>query len=272
MADTLIKAAEKVGEARIHEQARANIATKQRLQMEQDFAMKRYEMEKAFALETEARQKSWELEKAETRSRLDFEMEEKQRIKETQRFQSGLEEIEKRRMSGDLTDEHADLAKFNWARQFEGLPGAAAFLGLPKEKDVNPFAQFFTEAPEAPSQAPEPTQSKLIGKTVDSGGQVQYQVSEGNEIRAVSPEEEVYAVNRNGEIVSAKMYEVAGNPNEFTLISPEEAQKILASLVAPPESFGLGDFLKELDPMTGIRRIEKQKANYPTAIDLMWGQ
>lgn len=135
---------QQAGEAKIHEQARAQIAEakmrKDMAQIEQQAFLQKFAMGKQMELESEMRQQSWEMEKMETRSRLDFQKEEEERQYKNQQYKAAITEIDKRRRSqgGDYPDKEMDDMAFAAALQHQGASDAAKQLGADQ---LTPYQQ-----------------------------------------------------------------------------------------------------------------------------------
>jgi len=127
---------QEAGEARIHEQQRAaNNERKMRLDLENiqyQATLQKAMMQQQMDIEQESRAKAWEIEKMETRSRLDFQKDEKVRIKKETQYESGVEEIKKRSraVGGFLSPEDTEKFLFQHAMQYQGTNLADKALGL----------------------------------------------------------------------------------------------------------------------------------------------
>jgi len=208
----------------------AQQAVQNRLQ--KDMALMDYQ----FRLEAAKRSRLWELEKMEIASRMDFQRSEQMRQSQLQERELRLKKINEAVESGIITPETG--AELSLAANLE-IAGAGRTAATVTQEDSSGFAQYLqgvglggeTVEEQVPGQrpateglgvGPQPTTTvgKIIGKSYDpQTGGTYYVEDQDGRIEDVAPTSQVKAINSRGELVIVPMYEAAGNPKEYTIVS-----------------------------------------------------
>lgn len=113
-------------------------ARKEEIRMQQEFQRSTKMLDAQLDLEMYERSKRWEIDKMELRSRLDFEREEKERVRKLDDIDNALRQIDKEVESGRMSEEQAQPLRFTYEMKKLGIDTPISLIRPPTEEKITP--------------------------------------------------------------------------------------------------------------------------------------
>lgn len=130
-------------------------ARKEEQQAEFEYRTALRQQDMAIDLQMSERSKLWEIEKMELRSRLDFEREEKERIRKLDSIDSALQQIDKEVLAGRLTEQEAYPIKLKYQMNKMGVDTPISLLPPGDEEERFGVQPYWMRGRDAPEGTPE---------------------------------------------------------------------------------------------------------------------
>jgi len=134
-------------------------ARKEEQQAELEYRTALRQQDMAIDLQMSERSKLWEIEKMELRSRLDFEREEKERVRKLDSIDSALQQIDKEVLAGRITEQEAYPIKLKYQMNKMGVDTPVSLLPTGDKEDRYGVRPYYLE-PEFERDYPELAEAK----------------------------------------------------------------------------------------------------------------
>lgn len=153
--------------ARIQQQILSQQHQRELREFDAQLSLEREKRQRLWALQAEDRARQWQIEKMEMVSRMDFEQNEKERLRKKAVFNSGIETIDN---NEGLTDTQKETAKFLLATKYTDIEEAGQYLGLKPQTQKTGLFNLGGEETPPPSTVPGvPTADNPLGLNITEG-------------------------------------------------------------------------------------------------------